>query len=210
MTEDRLKGRELIAEFRASKATHREVRRLTAIITGDGHVRILKNISLIGSHALTIVLQLVDEHITEVGRVAFLALAQERDCTVGPRLKLNRIVPKGMVLDDHRIHTGRVALASRAANGVRECDIPFEATMFVCVFHGGRWVGVPNADTANQRLQVEARKDSGHLRRKRVLTMLMVVVTSADAIPERMKQAVIMGISRVFAEGRIWKWRNTH
>jgi hypothetical protein len=68
---------------------------------------------------------------------------------------------------------------------------------------------MPDAHASKQRPQIKAREGGRHLRRKRILSMLMIVVTAANAVPERMKPAVIMPTPGVFTERRVWKRRYT-
>ena len=88
--------------------------------------------------------------------------------------------------------------------------MPLEATVLVRVFHRGRRVGVPDANAAEQCLQFKAREGRRDLGPKRILAVLVIVMAATGAVPEGMKQAVILRLSSVWAERRVGKRRNGH
>jgi hypothetical protein len=67
---------------------------------------------------------------------------------------------------------------------------------------------VSDANAAEQRLQVKTREGCHQLGRKRILAVLVVVVAATRAFPERVKQALVMRLSRVRAKRRVRVWRN--
>ena len=71
------------------------------------------------------------------------------------------------------------------------------------VFHRAGWVRVSNFNATEQRLQVKAREGHRRLGRKRILAMLVIVVTTTLFVPECVKQAGVMRLSSVWAEWRV-------
>src|SRR5688572_33209986 len=69
---------------------------------------------------------------------------------------------------------------------------------------------MPDTHAANQRPQIKAREGSSHLRRKRLLTVLVILVATTYTVPEGMKQVVVMRFSRVWTERCVWIGRNGH
>src|SRR5215216_2236734 len=68
----------------------------------------------------------------------------------------------------------------------------------------------PRPAGAEQRSQIKAGEGGRHLRRKRILAVLVVVVATTYTVPKGMKQVVVMRFPRVWTERCVWIGRNGH
>ena len=57
-------------------------------------------------------------------------------------------------------------------------------------------------------MQIQVGEGSTYRWRERILTVLVVVVTSTRAVPERMEQAIVMRFGGLRAERRVLVWRS--